>query len=411
MMALAAHLPLEKSSIELLQGLRRRYGDGPLRLRAFGRDKLVILSADHLAQVLAGAPEPFTPATTEKHAALARFEPNVSLITRGPARAARRRFNEKMLESERPIHRCADLFAGIIRDKASRLCAFAQDRHELTWPLFTDAWYAAARHIVLGPTAAEDRSLTNDLARLRAVANWVVLPSRPKVRARYRQKLASYLAKPGEGSLSAMIANRQPDGDESPLDQVTQWLFAFDGGGMTVFRALAVLLTSNLNTDIAVDLKDWGQGRTDLPFLRAAVLDAARLWPTTPVLLRQATRETSIGSCKVPHDASIAIYLPFFHRDCERVATADRFAPEFWRGRDPADAAPFVPFSAGPAACPGRHLVSLVGSLWLAALFQGGVVNLLSHSLSGPPAPLPTSLNPFALRFGLGNAEMTRCSR
>ena len=281
----------------------------------------------------------------------------------------------------------------------------------LPWPLFTDAWYAAARHIVLGPTAAEDRALTNDLARLRAAANWVVLPSRPGVRSRYRQKLASYLAKPGAGSLAEMIANRKPDGDESPLDQVTQWLFAFDGGGMTVFRALAVLSTSNLNDHIAIDLQAWRQGRTDLPFLRSAFLDTVRLWPTTPVLLRQATRETSIGNCRVPHEASLAIYLPFFHRDGERVATADRFAPEFWRGRDPADAAPFVPFSAGPAACPGRHVVSLVGSLWLAALLQRGVVNLLSPSLSGPPAPLPASLNPFTLRFSLSTAEMTRGSR
>jgi cytochrome P450 len=388
-----------------MQTFRRRYGEGPLRLRIIGRPRVLILSSDDVAEVLRRAPDPFTPATTEKQRALSHFEPNVSLITQGPARASRRQFSDDVLESAQPIHSCTNDFADIIRDRAASLCALARHRNELNWELFTDAWYAAARRIVLGQEAAEDRALTRDLALLRARANWILLPVRHRVRSRYRKKLASYLAKPGKGSLAEKIAHRQREGDERPIDQVTQWLFAFDGGGMTVFRAMAVLLGTDAKEKMAVDLNARRQGSTDLPFLRAAFLDAARLWPTTPALLRQATRETSIGGYTVPKGASIIIYAPYFHRDRERLTNADRFVPEFWLGRDPADGGPFIPFSAGPAACPGRNLISLIGSLWLATLLQGGVESILSPGICGSRESMPVSLDPFDLRFGLSETR------
>jgi hypothetical protein len=50
--------------------------------------------------------------------------------------------------------------------------------------------------------------------------------------------------------------------------------------------------------------------------------------------------------------------FPFFRSDTERLPYADRFTAGIWISRGPADALPLVPFSFGPATCPGLHCFS-----------------------------------------------------
>ena len=61
------------------------------------------------------------------------------------------------------------------------------------------------------------------------------------------------------------------------------------------------------------------------------------------------------------------IFVPYFDRDPERLPFADQFAPEVWLDGQ-AEAYGLLPFSAGPAACPGRNLVLLTASAMLARL-------------------------------------------
>jgi cytochrome P450 len=271
---------------------------------------------------------------------------------------------------------------------------------ELTWAAFTEAWYCAVRRIVLGERARDDRELTEMLARLRAAANWVyVLPARRTLRARYHARLNAYLARAEPGSLAAMIAAVN-DPNAAPADQVTQWLFAFDGAGIGVFRALALLLThAEAARPAAAEIEGWKAGHPDLPFLRASFVEALRLWPTTPAILREAAQDTSLGGASVQQGTGIIVYAPFFHRDNERLTNADRFDPNQWLYKDPAAAAPFVPFSAGPAACPGRHLASLIAGGWLAALLDGERLAVIAPADVRPDAPLPGTLDHFSIRF------------
>lgn len=403
-MALAARLDLDRKAVACVQSFRRRYGEGPLLLRTPRRPQYLILAADDMAHVLDSAPEPFTPATKEKRTALSHFEPHGSLATPGSKRPVRRQFSDDVLQSSRVVHRGADYFAAIVRDEAANLLGLARGRGELNWPMFTEAWYRAARRIVLGDLAADDRALTKQLARLRAGANWALFPQRQATRRkRFHARLASYLTRAESGSLAAIIAARPPHEGEEPLDQVTQWLFAFDGGGMAAFRALA-LLTSHPNAarQAAVDVGAWSRGEIDLPYLRAAFLDAVRLWPTTPVILRESTAVMPFAGAMLPRGAGLIVYVPYFHRDDERLTDADRFAPEFWIGRDPAAAWPFVPFSAGPAACPGRHLTSLIASVWLGALLADVRWVPLRPNNLGQDRPLPATFDHFAIRLGAG---------
>jgi cytochrome P450 len=215
------------------------------------------------------------------------------------------------------------------------------------------------------------------------------------LRARFHARLTEYLARRDRGSLAARIGTE--DTGLHPSDQVAQWLFAFDAGAMTVWRSLAVILAHPSVQQRAIH--DVATQEGDPSYLRACFLDTVRLWPTTPLILRQATRVAVVRGLTVPADAGFAIFVPFFHRDSERVAQADHFDPDFWLDRDPATVSPFLPFSAGPAACPGRHVVSLLGALWLRALLTMGVSKSADGAMLDPGSPLPAALDPFKLRF------------
>ncbi|WP_376089052.1 cytochrome P450 [Roseomonas sp. CCTCC AB2023176] len=104
----------------------------------------------------------------------------------------------------------------------------------------------------------------------------------------------------------------------------------------------------------------------------------------------------------------VLILAPFFHRDRERLAQADQFLPEAWLEADPPDPG-FMPFSGGPAACPGRDLVLTVGSAMIGALLSH--VEGLERPTLSEGAPLPAQLNPFALRFRLCGDARPRPAR
>src|SRR5579883_1265870 len=73
-LAWAERRDLDRSAVHFLQRLRRAYGGGPLLLPNPGRPQALILTAADMKRVLDGAPQPFTPASREKQAALAHFE-------------------------------------------------------------------------------------------------------------------------------------------------------------------------------------------------------------------------------------------------------------------------------------------------------------------------------------------------
>lgn len=404
-MHLAAAWQLDRKAIRFMQRLRGKYGEAALLLRTPVGSYVVPLAIDDVRHVLDGAPAPFTPASREKRAALSHFEPHVSLITRGAQREMRRRFNDELLESERAVHHLWRNFIAIIDEEAAPLVQSLSDGAALRWPRFTEAWFAAVRRIVLGNRARGDRALTESLSHLRGYANWVYLRRlHTQERARYYSRLAVQVARGDPDTLAGALRRRPLHDDDQPLHQITHWLFAFDAGATTTFRALALFAThpQQLN-QAAPDLAAWrdrgGAELPDLPQLRAGFLDAARLWPTTPLILREATQATHWGAA-VPKGSGIVIFAPFFHRDDERFALADHFAPELWRARDPADALPFMPFSAGPAACPGRHLVALIGAGWMAALLGAGRLTVLRPGHLRPDQPLPATLDHFSIVFG-----------
>lgn len=396
MVALAERLNLDQRAVRRVQRLRDRHGAGPLLLPIPALPYALILSPGHVRRVLDQTPEPFATASREKRAALSHFEPEGVLISHGPVRADRRRFNDDALESDRPVHELGNTFLAAVHEEVATLLAGLGERGTLHWEQFVAAWFRLVRRVVLGDGARDDHELTDMLAALRSDANWAFLrPKRRGLRQRFLDRLQSHLARAEAGSLAGMIAHIPASAETHPEQQVPQWLFAFDAAAIATFRALALLATHPEKQERArAEL-----GGDERPFLRACVLESPRLWPTTPMLLRQSTRVTAWDGGTMPARTGILIFEPFFHRDDVRLPFADRFTPELWLGDTPPESWPLIPFSAGPAICPGRNLVLLLASAFLAELLDGRQVRLLPPARLSPERPLPATLNHVALRF------------
>jgi cytochrome P450 len=101
----------------------------------------------------------------------------------------------------------------------------------------------------------------------------------------------------------------------------------------------------------------------------------------------------------LPSGTAIVIFAPFLHRDPERLHWADSFSPEIWLDGRGSGSRPFIPFSDGPAACPGRNLVLLLTSSLLAALLERHEIRQAAPGPLDRGRPLPATLSPFGLRF------------
>ena len=384
--------------------MRNGYGEGPVLLRIAGRNLALVLSADHVRRVLEGSPDPFDIAGREKRAALSHFQPNGVLISHGSERAVRRRLNEAALDSSQPIHRLGDELVATARDEATVLVAEAERSGSLTWGDFSAGWWRAVRRIVLGDVARDEVALTDALWRLRRDANWAYLkPKRTALRDLFLDRLEDHLSRAEPGSLAAVLAATPPPPASEPAHQVSHWLFAFDAAGMASFRALALIDANPRESERARHeaLQADMSRPQPLPFLRACMLESLRLWPTTPAILRETSTETRWDSGTMPPKTAALIFVPYFHRNRESLAGADSFTPDIWLNGHSRRDWPLVPFSAGPAECPGRNLVLLVTSSMLATLLENHRLRQLHPRPLVAGNPLPGTLSPFRLRFGI----------
>lgn len=401
MVAVAERLNLDDRAVRRMQLLHETYGRGPLLLRVPRWSRAVILAPDDVHEVLERSPEPFATETDEKRAALAHFEPKVSLISHGTERAVRRQINEEALDTPRHVHRLAEHFVPVVQEEASELLDEVRPGGELTWNAFNEAWMRIVRRVVFGDAARNDHEITDMIVRLRTDGNWAFLkPKRKELRERFLAGVQERMAEAEPGSLTNVMAEMRTTEEMAPSHQVPQWLFAFDPAGMTTFRALALLSSHPNQAEKAQQEIDGDTtGRQHMPYLRACILESLRLWPTTPLVLRQSTVETEWETGVMPANTGILIFAPYFHRDDQHLPYADRFSPEIWLEERTRDDWPLIPFSGGPAICPGTYLVLLLTSAMLAELTDGRDVQITSPNRLDPDKPLPGTLNNYALRF------------
>jgi cytochrome P450 len=141
-----------------------------------------------------------------------------------------------------------------------------------------------------------------------------------------------------------------------------------------LFRTLILLATHpeplhEVQAELAgIDLDD-AEGLAGLDFLGGCILDTMRLWPTTPLFGRVATRDVEFpGGQVLPANTQVLIANAFNHRNSARIGYADRFAPGEWAAGDARDSWLFNFFSHGPQGCPGAGLSVFLGQAFLAKL-------------------------------------------
>jgi len=349
-----------------LGALRAEHDGAPLCLRLGPRRLVLVTEPQDVQRLLQESPVPFSAASWEKKGALSHFQPDGVLISAPAERVRKRPFNEVVLDMQEPVHAAGEWFTAVVAREVEELAGVARAQGTLDWETFSTAFWRVVRTVTLGEEARADVHLTQVLNALRRDGNWSSFrPRRGRLRHELEQRLAHYV----RSAPSETLAGRARESAEGvdPVGQIPHWLFAFDAAGIATFRALAVLASrAPERSRVLAELSDQGPASRVLPFTRAAVLESVRLWPTTLVILRESTEVTRWGGRDLPAGTGFAVASSFFHRDHDRLASADGFAPGSWLdGTADADWA-LVPFSGGPVSCPGRNLVLLVASQTLA---------------------------------------------
>jgi cytochrome P450 len=338
-----------------IRTLRGRYGDGPLLLRIPGRQLALILAPADVWRVLDETPDPFSAASSEKVGALRHFQPHAVLATDPPLRPLRRELNETALDSHQPVHRQSAAMLAVITEELDTL------HGTLGWMDFREIWSRIVRRIVLGDKSRDDTELTGRLDALRSDANWAQFhPRDDAVLRRFRTRLDQYVEAAEPGSLVHDLPSAPDELD--PAGQVPHWLFAFDAAGIALWRLLAVLAARPAEAATIAEEAAHPEASPLLAHAGAAIQESVRLWPTTLVVLREGRAETEWDGRIAPAGTEFAIISSVFHRDDEALGYANRFEPAIWLDGRSDGAWPLIPFSAGPAVCPGRNVVLLTTS-------------------------------------------------
>ena len=118
---------------------------------------------------------------------------------------------------------------------------------------------------------------------------------------------------------------------------------------------------------------------------RRAVRETLRLYPPLPMLLRESNCPVRFRNRDLPAGAQMVISPWHLHRHAAHWPDPDAFRPERWG--DPAQAAArreaYLPFGAGPRACPGAGLAMAELTLLVALILRDHV--LTPHG----PGPRP----------------------
>lgn len=106
-----------------------------------------------------------------------------------------------------------------------------------------------------------------------------------------------------------------------------------------------------------------------LPFVRAVVEEALRLYPPVPLLARSASAPLVIGGHAVSRGALVLAVPWLLHRNPRFWEKPDHFMPErFLAGRPQRHA--YIPFSYGPRVCTGAQFALAETVICLATLAQ-----------------------------------------
>ena len=376
----------------LVEGLVKTHGPGPFYVRVAKDEALLVHHPDDLKFVLGGSPDPFASDPEPKLKGMSAFQPDALTISRGDVWEQRRQFADAVLEPGNSLHSLAKSFLTVAADTAGDLA-----RNPIDWETIDAAFQRMTRRVVFGDHAADDTRLMELLGELMSQGN--KMPGEPGPQyPEFIGMIEGHLAKAEPGSLAAEIA-KAPAPPGGAAGQVVHWLFAMgDTLAANTLRTLAALAShpeqrAEVRNEMAGAKITTPQGVGSLKYLAGCLLEAMRLWPTTGLFARVATRDIEFPSGAVlPEGTQVMMYNVFNHRNSDRIPYADRFSPGEWANGQASEDWSYNFMSHGPQVCPGYGLSVFLGQAVIANLLDAGELSLSGVRID-PGKPLPHSLD------------------
>jgi len=253
-----------------------------------------------------------------------------------------------------------------------------------------------------------------DLARMRFRSRWVAFMDEI-IEARLRAPQADHARKPRD-LFDMLLAARDPETGEAfsraqLRDQMATMIVAgHETTALTLFWSLYLLASSPVDQErVAAEVRtiDLGpdaaaEALTKLPYTRAVVSEALRLYPPAPVLARMAIGPDRLCDVAVPRGALIMISPWVLQRHLRLWKDPDAFNPSRFLGEAPlAHRFAYMPFGAGPRICIGAQFALTEACLVLARIVQQFHVSLADATPVSPVAVIvtqPDHAAPFRLR-------------
>lgn len=385
----------DPSGVRFVAGLRHRHGDGLLGLHLGLKPAVLVLDAADVERVLDNSPTVYADPPAKRDG-MQVFQPNAVTISRGDDWRDRRRFNEAVLDFGRPLHHEAATFLGVVREEVA-----ATPRLE-RWEQFDDLFGRIMRRIVFGRAARDDAELTDRLRSLLRAANRPFRLGASRHFEPFYDRIRRYLAEPEAGSLAAACRAVPSSARTRVENQIPHWMFAlWETLGTNVVRTLAAIVAHpavqvRVRDELAGADLESPQAIGRLAYLEGCLQEAMRLWPTTPMLVREVVVPDRLGAAALPAGRQVVIWNAFHHRDRAAYPLADAFSPEAWSSGRPS--AVFNQVSSGPQVCAGLSLLLFVGKAVVATALARGRYVLLEPDLD-PAGPLPYAFDHFRLRL------------
>ena len=110
----------------------------------------------------------------------------------------------------------------------------------------------------------------------------------------------------------------------------------------------------------------------ELKYLDMVISETLRLYPGTPVLIREASQDCTIGDYKFEKQSSVLVPVYAIHRDPTQWPEPDKFIPERFTPEQKQKRNPmsYLPFGSGPRNCIGMRFAIMEVKIALARVLR-----------------------------------------
>ncbi|RNC68077.1 MAG: cytochrome P450 [Desulfuromonadales bacterium] len=388
----------DPASVKFVTRLRKKYRSNYWYLHMLTTKSLVVLDPDGIRHVLDHSPDIYADAKL-KRTGMSHFQPDSVTISRGDEWRERRRFNESVLETGHGLHQYAKTFLDVVHDETATL--LGQAGNQLVWEDFAALFDRITMRVIFG-SGVRDTSMTEALRKMMRESNRGFALSKSNYFDDFYAAMRRNRQEARDGSLAA-LCNSVPSTARTKVDnQITHWMFAMgDTLAINTVRALALLCAhpaaeEHVRNELGTADLSTAEGINQLRYLEGCIQEAMRLWPTTPMLVRETVKEDVLGGATIPPGTQVLIINSFTHRDRETLPFADAFSPDVWL-RDSVDYR-FNHLSNGPQGCAGKELALFIAKAVIATVLTGQRTSLERPPLD-PSRPLPYLYNHFQVRL------------